>query len=123
MDSRADAFPDEIPANTTRLATDNWRDAVAAAEPGTTYVVMTHSHELDEDICHAILERGDFEFLGLIGSASKRRRFVHRLGRRGIGDERLERMVCPVGLPNIRGKEPATIALGLAAQLMSEPYK
>jgi xanthine/CO dehydrogenase XdhC/CoxF family maturation factor len=32
----------------------------------------------------------------------------------------LERLTCPVGLASIRGKQPATIALSLAAQLMTE---
>ena len=81
---------------------------------------MTHSHSLDEDICFDVLNRGDFAWLGLIGSATKRRRFVHRLGQRGISDELLERLVCPIGLAGIEGKQPATIALSLAAQLMTQ---
>ncbi|MDX1556824.1 MAG: xanthine dehydrogenase accessory protein XdhC [Xanthomonadales bacterium] len=121
VDGRADAFPETIPDNTTRVASDDPVAEVSAAPPNAIFIVMTHSHELDEDLCHAILERGSFDFLGLIGSATKRRRFVHRLGRRGIDEQALERLVCPLGLPAIRGKEPATIALGLAAQLMSEP--
>jgi xanthine dehydrogenase accessory factor len=81
---------------------------------------MTHSHELDEDLCHAILERGDAAWLGLIGSASKRRRFVHRLGQRGLNEPQLQRLVCPVGMAGISGKRPATIALAIAAQLLQE---
>jgi xanthine dehydrogenase accessory factor len=80
---------------------------------------MTHSHQLDEDICFQALQRGDFAWLGLIGSETKRRRFVHRLGQRGIGPAQLEMLVCPIGLSGIRGKQPATIALSLAAQLMT----
>ena len=47
-----------------------------------------------------------------------RRRFVQRLARRGIGETDLARLVCPIGLRGIKGKQPATIALSLAAQLM-----
>ena len=65
------------------------------------------------------LQRGDFAWLGLIGSKTKRRRFVHRLEQRGIRPAQLERLVCPVGLSGIRGKQPATIAISLAAQLMT----
>ncbi len=121
VDSRDYEFPDAIPGNATPVRSDDPLAEVSQAAPQSIFIVMTHSHDLDEDICHAILERGDFAFLGLIGSTSKHRRFVHRLGKRGIADDALERLVCPVGLPGIAGKEPATIALSLAAQLMSAP--
>lgn len=121
VDSRDYEFPEAIPDNANPVRTDDPLGEVGHAAPQTIFIVMTHSHDLDEDICHAILERGDFAFLGLIGSTSKHRRFVHRLGKRGIPEDVLERLVCPVGLPGIAGKEPATIALSLAAQLMSAP--
>jgi len=34
--------------------------------------------------------------------------------------ELLDRLVCPIGLVGIHGKQPATIALSLVAQLMLE---
>ncbi len=91
---------------------------VAKVGAGRIFIVMTHSHRLDEDICLQILQRGDFAWLGLIGSETKRRRFVHRLGQRGIRPSLLQRLICPIGLSGIHGKQPATIALSLAAQLM-----
>ena len=81
---------------------------------------MTHSHELDEDLCHAILNRGDFSWLGLIGSMSKRKRFEHRLAKRGIEQKQLDSLTCPVGMAGITGKRPATIAVSIAAQLLME---
>ncbi len=119
VDSREQEFPGDIPGNVIPVSTHDPLSEVSSAGPGATYVVMTHSHDLDEDICHAILERGDFAYLGMIGSVSKRRRFAHRLARRGIAEAELERLICPIGLPAIAGKEPATIALSLAAQLMA----
>ena len=79
---------------------------------------MTHSHPLDEAICEAVLRREDFAYLGLIGSATKRARFVKRLGEAGIPPEQLERLVCPIGLPGIESKEPAAIAASVAADLL-----
>ncbi len=120
IDSRPDIFPLDLAGN---LITDTCADPVsrvAEADPGCLFVVMTHSHELDENICHAVLERNDFEWLGLIGSTTKRARFMHRLGQRGIEEARLGRLICPIGLSGILGKQPATIALSLAAQLMLE---
>ena len=35
-----------------------------------------------------------------------------------MGDARIARMQCPVGLPGIVGKQPEVIALAVVAQLM-----
>ena len=95
--------------------------AVDEAPPDTVFAVMTHSHPLDEAICDAILRRDDLAFLGLIGSATKRARFVKRLGEAGIPAEQLARLVCPIGLPGIRSKEPTAIAASFAADLLVPP--
>jgi xanthine dehydrogenase accessory factor len=79
---------------------------------------MTHSHPLDEAVCEAVLRREDFTYLGLIGSATKRARFVKRLGEAGIPKAELDRLVCPIGLPDIESKEPAAIAASVAADLL-----
>ncbi|MGK2924071.1 MAG: xanthine dehydrogenase accessory protein XdhC, partial [Lysobacterales bacterium] len=115
------AFENDAAASRiTTLRTDDPVGEVRKAGPAGIYVVMTHSHQLDEEICFEVLQRDDFAWLGLIGSDTKRRRFVQRLQRRGIPVARLDRLVCPIGLAGIRGKQPATIALSLVAQLMSE---
>ena len=44
---------------------------------------MTHSHALDFELTARILARGDFAYLGLIGSASKRAQFEKKLSARG----------------------------------------
>ncbi|MEE8340057.1 MAG: XdhC family protein, partial [Xanthomonadales bacterium] len=118
IDSREGLFPAGLPLTFETVHSDDPAAEVVKAEAGSIFVVMTHSHQLDEDICLQVLQRGDFAWLGLIGSVTKRRRFVHRLKQRGIGPSRLQRLVCPIGLSGIHGKQPATIALGLAAQLM-----
>jgi xanthine/CO dehydrogenase XdhC/CoxF family maturation factor len=65
-----------------------------------------------------VLRRGDFAWLGLIGSDTKRRRFEGQLRARGIPATRLDRLVCPIGIRGIGGKEPAVIAASVAAQLL-----
>jgi xanthine dehydrogenase accessory factor len=120
IDSRAEQFPAWARDVGRVVVAADPVNEVAGLAPGSCYLVMTHSHELDEDLCHAILERGDAAWLGLIGSASKRRRFVHRLGQRGLNEPQLQRLVCPVGMAGISGKRPATIALAIAAQLLQE---
>ncbi len=119
VDSRTGVFPADLPAHIRSVRTDTPLNRVAEAAAGSFFIVMTHSHQMDEDICFEVLQRDDYAWLGLIGSDTKRRRFVHRLEQRGIEPARLEDVVCPIGLSGIRGKQPATIALSLAAQLMS----
>ena len=119
VDSRKGVFPPGLSSSIKTIHSDDPAAEAAKAEPGSIFIVMTHSHQMDEEICLRVLQRGDFDWLGLIGSETKRRRFVHRLGLSGIGPAQLERLVCPVGLSSIRGKQPATIALSLAAQLMA----
>jgi len=120
VDSRPAVFPDDLPDHIRPVTTGTPLDMVAEALPGGIFIVMTHSHQLDEDICFEVLQRGDFSWLGLIGSDTKRRRFVHRLEQRGIEPSKLDALICPIGLAGIRGKQPATIALSLAAQLMTD---
>jgi xanthine dehydrogenase accessory factor len=118
VDSRQDIFPGQSGSNIKTVRPDDALSEVSKAPAGSIFVVMTHSHQLDEDICFEVLSRGDYAWLGLIGSVTKRRRFVQRLAQRGISETKLAALVCPVGLSGIKGKQPATIALSLVAQLM-----
>jgi xanthine dehydrogenase accessory factor len=78
---------------------------------------------LDQSICHSVLKRAEFSFLGLIGSKTKRARFVQRFRAAGIDAALVERLVCPIGVAGVTGKEPAVIAVSTAAQLMQELRK
>lgn len=119
IDSRADAFP-SIPAGNVAMQTAAHPElAIDDAPPGCFVLVMTHDHGLDLEICDRALRRDDLGFVGLIGSATKRARFLHRLRERGIADAPLARLVCPIGVPGIAGKQPAVIAAAVAAQLLA----
>ena len=119
IDEREAEFPVTPSAeHIERLCVDPVEAEVAAAPAGACYLVLTHSHDLDQRITGAILDRDDFGFLGLIGSATKRARFVHRFERRGVDAQRLARITCPIGLPGIAGKEPEVIAVAVVAQLL-----
>jgi xanthine dehydrogenase accessory factor len=106
------------PAHIRPLAVDAVEAEVQTAPPGAFYLVLTHSHDLDLRITEAILRRGDFGFLGLIGSETKKARFLHRFEARGIPADALARMTCPIGLPGISGKEPEVLAASVVAQLL-----
>ena len=118
VDERADLFPLDVPANVQVEATDAPEDLVAAAPDGASYLVMTHSHALDQRVTEAILARDHVGWFGLIGSKTKRMQFEHRLRARGVAEQRIAAMACPIGLPGISGKEPAVIAASVSAQLL-----
>ncbi|NQE47964.1 xanthine dehydrogenase accessory protein XdhC [Herbaspirillum rubrisubalbicans] len=118
VDEREDMFPPDLPAQIRIEATDVPNAAVDMAEPGAYYLVMTHSHALDQQLTERILKRRDVAWFGLIGSTTKRKQFEHRLAARGFGAAELERITCPIGIPGIYGKEPASIAIAVVAQLM-----
>jgi xanthine dehydrogenase accessory factor len=120
VDEREDLFPASLPANVGVEATDTPEALAAGAAPGTSFLVMTHSHALDQRLAEAILRRPSYhdEWFGLIGSNTKRKQFEHRLRERGVEPARLDAMVCPIGVAGIEGKAPAVIAVGVAAQLL-----
>jgi xanthine dehydrogenase accessory factor len=86
--------------------------------PASCYLVMTHSHPLDLEICERILRRGDAVYCGLIGSLTKRRRFEKRLRELGLPQSAIDKLVCPIGVEGITGKKPAEIAIAAAADLL-----
>lgn len=121
IDERDDEFPPgPEPPHISRVCVEPVEAEVAQAPPGASFLVLTHSHDLDLRIAEAILRRGDFGFFGLIGSRTKRARFVHRFEQRGLPRDTIERMTCPIGVPGITGKEPAVIAVAVVAQLLQQ---
>ena len=119
IDFAANRFPAAIPPAAGVRLTSEPAALAASAPADALHLVMTCSHVTDEAICRAVLER-EFRFLGLIGSKTKRARFVHRLGQHGIATSTLARLVCPVGIAGIHSKEPAMIAVAIAAQIAQE---
>ena len=84
IDGRAGQFPDPAPPGVRCLSLAMPELIIDEAPADTTFLVMTHSHALDEAICEAVLRRADFGYLGLIGSLTKRARFRRRLAATGI---------------------------------------
>ena len=118
IDGRLDQFPQYVPHNVVTVRTDAVAHELAEAPRDAAIVVMTHSHPLDFDITLAALRRRSFDFVGLIGSETKRARFRSFARQMRLPESDLERLVCPIGITEIKGKEPAVIAAALAAQLL-----
>ena len=115
IDARPEALPANLPPNVVPVRVGQPARAVDELPPGSVVMVMTHDHALDFEIVVAALGRPDLPAVGLIGSATKRARFAGRLARQGIDPDRL---ICPIGLPGIEGKEPAVVAVSVAAQIL-----
>jgi xanthine dehydrogenase accessory factor len=118
IDPRREAFPERAPANVVMVHAEQPARELSAAPDGAQILVMTHSHPLDLAIIAEALPQRRFSFVGLIGSATKRARFLSQMRAAGLSEEALARLVCPVGLPGVEGKEPAVIAAAIAAQLL-----
>jgi xanthine dehydrogenase accessory factor len=118
LDSRAGQFPQGAAEYSRSLPEADLVRSVAEAASGTYFLVMTHDHGLDYELCRAVLLRQGPCWLGLIGSQSKGARFRSRLRRDGFNAQTIGRLVCPIGVAGVKSKWPAAIAVAIAAQLL-----
>ncbi len=118
VDPRSGAFPAAIPRNALALNGEDPLAALADVPNGALAFIMSHSHALDLVIADAALRHPAIAEVGLIGSATKRARFEHRLRAAGVPDGRISGLICPIGVPGIPSKLPAAIAAATAAQIL-----
>lgn len=119
IDSREDQFPKVIPEGVETLVSEFPADEVEAQPANSYFIVMTHNHQLDQTLTEAILQRNDFAYFGLIGSETKRHKFIHRLQAKGFSEAQINRMTCPTGIASIKGKLPAEIAVSVAGEIIA----
>jgi len=123
-DERDDGFPATTelgspwPPHIRATSADTVEREVANAPAAAFYLVLTHEHALDLRIVEAVLRRGDFAYCGLIGSKTKRASFARRLAARGVADDAIARLTCPIGIEGVEGKSPSVIAAAVVAQLL-----
>jgi len=124
IDSRDGIFPPLVPEHVVCEHSDPVHRAVDSLTPRSAVLVMSFSHAEDLDVVAQCLRRqraaADLASIGLIGSATKWATFRHRLQQRGFSAAELGQVRCPIGLPGIAGKEPAVIAVAVAAQLLQD---
>ena len=94
--------------------------ALADLPEGAHVLVMTHDHVEDLAVTDMALRTPGLGSIGLIGSASKWARFRKRLGELGQTDADLARVTTPIGIPEVAGKQPAAIAVSVAARRSEE---
>lgn len=105
-------------SNVTAYPCDHPAAMVANAPAGCSFVVMTYSDTLDQDIAEQVLRRADYAYLGVIGSHAKRRNLEHLYAARGIDPSQIARMHCPIGIHSVRGSAPEVMAISVAADLL-----
>ncbi|TDW18473.1 xanthine dehydrogenase accessory protein XdhC [Kribbella kalugense] len=91
---------------------------VSELPPGTHAVIMTHDHAEDAALCDVAIRNDALATIGLIGSSAKWTRFQRKLAEDGNSAEAIARIVTPIGIPSVTGKEPAVIAVSVAAWLL-----
>lgn len=109
-------FPDDMPEGVSCLPAPDPAKAVELAPADAHHLVLTYSHVMDLEICHAILSHG-FASAGLIGSATKWARFRNRLAALGHNSTKIDQINCPIGDSSL-GKHPQAIALGVGTALL-----
>lgn len=93
-------------------------EVLVTLPPGAHVFVMTHDHAEDAAIVDAALRTPGLGSIGLIGSSAKWTRLRQRLLTDGLTEADVERVVTPIGLPGVGGKDPAVIAVSVAADLL-----
>jgi xanthine dehydrogenase accessory factor len=91
---------------------------VSELPPGTHAVIMTHDHAEDAALCDVAIRNDALATIGLIGSSAKWTRFQRKLAEDGNSAEAIARITTPIGIPGVTGKEPAVIAVSVAAWLL-----
>ncbi len=117
LDDRSDfAHPSRFP-NCEVMAEDFTETLRAMSlSPSTYVVVITRGHEHDADCLAEILKK-ETAYVGLIGSRRRVRFVLEMLGRKGIPQERLNKVFSPIGLP-IGAESPDEIALSIVSELV-----
>lgn len=118
VDEREHQFT-TAPAGVRCIETDDPCEVARTAPANSLFVVMTHHHPRDLALAEVLLRRDDVRYLGVIGSQTKRQRFDYLLEGKGISAERRATLRCPVGLPDVKGKLPAEIAVAVAGEIIA----
>ncbi|MCC2604343.1 xanthine dehydrogenase accessory protein XdhC [Planctobacterium marinum] len=117
IDERSDLFPATMQANVNIIATDCPVSELKLLPANTLVLIMTHNHQLDFDLVKTALKRDDIQYVGMIGSQTKAKRFRYKLKQRELSDVQINKLVSPVGELSVPGKTPIEVAISMAAQI------
>lgn len=84
-------------------------------------VLLTHDPKIDDQALDFLLN-SNVAYIGALGSRKTHIKRVGRLREKGFADEKINKIIGPVGL-DINAKEPVEIALSIMAQIIEEKNK
>ena len=79
-------------------------------------VIMTNGHSFDLEVQDQVL-RGDFAYVGVIGSRKKTAAVNQKLQERGVSEDAIARVHTPIGTP-IKAVTPEEIGISIAGELI-----
>jgi xanthine dehydrogenase accessory factor len=116
VDDRPEFLATErFPTAETRLISFPELCSTVPVDGHTFVVVITRSHEHDEEVLEQLLDK-PVAYLGVIGSRAKVRHMFKRLREAGFADQ-LDRVRAPIGL-DIGAETPEEIAISIVAELI-----
>ncbi len=118
VDTRPDQFPDHKDPSIQYHCPDRIDETHLQLPTNATLLIMTHSHDLDYQLCELALKQQHQGFIGLIGSKTKAARFRHRLQHAGFNTEAIAKIESPTGLLAIPGKRPMEVAVSIAGRVI-----
>ena len=117
IDIARERFPNSLDEDIHVIWADDPTRLVSNFPDGGIHLILTHSHQLDLAIVQSLLSQNKFYKLGLIGSMTKKARFKSQLSKAGFKSVDINKIICPIGLPEIEGDEPFRISLSVAGQI------
>lgn len=99
-----------------RVTHGDYDDVGRTIDPRGACLVMTHDHQLDQQVIAWALRRG-FAFVGGVGSRAKAERTRQRLEAKGFSEADRARIRMPIGL-DIGARLPDEIAVAIAAEMI-----
>jgi len=112
------SMPARFPAGIACL-TSPFVDAIQGFPSGqSSYVVIVSPGHLGDLECARSLLRGDYRYIGLIGSRRKSRMLIEELAAEGFPKDRAAALRSPIGLA-IGAETPEEIAIAIAAELIA----
>lgn len=100
-----------------RLSAIPERD-IKLSPKGSAYVILTHNHSLDFILSAAALDRADANYVGMIGSRTKRSKFIKWYNENYKGKS-TEKLICPIGTVKSQDKRPSVIASFVTAEVIN----
>jgi len=88
------------------------------APPDSAFVILTHDHSLDFLLTAAALDRNDTSYIGMIGSRTKRVKFIKWYNENYKGKS-TEKLICPIGTVKSQDKRPSVIASFVTAEVIN----